>query len=142
MEQRLSFVTLAVCDLAATRTFYLDGLGWEPLFDDGDEVVMVQVAEHLVLSFWQRDDFAAEVGAEPSQGTPPVTLAHNVVDRPAVRAVLGAAQAAGAEVTPPQERVWGGYSGYFTDPDGFRWEVCWNPGHVGQIVLPDVSEAG
>lgn len=142
MEARVSFITLAVADLARTRAFYAEGLGWQPAFEDGHEVIMIQVAEHLVLSLWQVDAFAEEVGGRPSSGIPPLTLAHNTIDRATVDAVLADAAAAGAEVSPPQDRVWGGYSGYFADPDGFRWEVCWNPGEIGKIVVPDVSEAG
>ncbi len=55
---------------------------------------------------------------------------------------VAAARAAGATVSEPADRVWGGYSGYFTDPDGFAWEICWNPGEVGQLVVPDVSATG
>lgn len=142
MEPRVSFITLAVADLARTRAFYIDGLGWRPEFEDGNEVIMIRVAERLVLSLWQADAFAAEVGGRPASGIPPVTLAHNVVDRAAVDTVLAEAAAAGADVTPAEERIWGGYSGYFADPDGFRWEVCWNPGDIGKLVVPDVSEVG
>ncbi|GAB3622036.1 VOC family protein [Mariniluteicoccus endophyticus] len=143
MDPRLSFVTLAVADLAATRRFYLDGLGWSAAFDDGDEVVMVQVGERLVLSFWHRDAFAAEVGTRPAEGPPPITLAHNVRTPAEVDAALGAARAAGArDVRAAEHRVWGGYSGYFTDPDGFAWEVCWNPGPLGRVVVPDVDQGG
>lgn len=142
MDARVSFITLAVADLARTRAFYIDALGWQPTFEDGEEVIMVQVDEHLVLSFWLADAFVAETGVKPSAGAPPITLAHNVVDRAAVDAVLAEAAAAGAQITSPEHRVWGGYSGYFADPDGFRWEVCWNPGEIGKVVLPDVSEAG
>lgn len=142
MEPRVSFITLAVADIARTRAFYVDGLGWRPQFEDGTEVIMIQVAERLVLSLWQTDAFAAEVGGRPASGIPPLTLAHNVVDRASVDAVLAEAAAAGAEVTAAEARVWGGYSGYFADPDGFRWEVCWNPGEIGKLVVPDVSDAG
>ena len=139
MEPRVSFITLAVSDLPATRAFYVDGLGWKPIFDDGDEVVMFQVGDRLVLSMWDSVAFADEVGAEPAVGLAPITLAHNVIDRASVDAVLAAAHAAGArDVTQGVERVWGGYSGYFADPDGFRWEICWNPGPIGQLVLPEV----
>lgn len=142
MEQRLSFVTLAVRDVAAARAFYCDGLGWSPVVDVPGEVVMFPVADRVVLSLWDRAAFAAEVGAAPAEGPPPITLAHNVADRKTVDVVLAAARAAGAEVTPPADRDWGGRSGYFTDPDGFAWEVCWNPGEVGRMVLPDVSPTG
>jgi uncharacterized glyoxalase superfamily protein PhnB len=69
-------------------------------------------------------------------GIVPVTLAHNVPTTGEVDAVLATARDAGAEVTGPAERDWGGYTGYFADPDGFRWEVAFNPGPIGQVVLP------
>ena len=135
MEQRLSFVTLAVRDVAAARAFYVDGLGWQAAYD-GDDVVMVMVGPHLVLSLWDRDDFVAEVGPL-SDGPAPITLAHNVADRAAVDTVLAEMVAAGGTlVGAPQEREWGGYTGYAADPDGYRWEIAWNPGPIGQAVLP------
>ena len=126
MEPRVSFVTLVVRDLAATRRFYVDGLGWQPVFEDGEEVVMVRVADRLILAFWTREGFAAETGQQVADGVPPVALAHNVIDRRAVDDVLAQARGAGAEVLSGQERAWGGYSGYFTDPDGITLEfACW-----------------
>lgn len=137
MEQRLSFVTLAVADLERTRRFYVDGLGWTPVVDVPGEVVMIQVGPHLVLSLWDERQFAAEVGPVQRGGVPPVTLAHNVADRADVDRVLDTARRAGADpVSDAAEREWGGYTGYFADPDGFRWEIAWNPGPIGQLVLP------
>ncbi|ANZ26457.1 MULTISPECIES: VOC family protein [Rhodococcus] len=137
MEQRLSFVTLAVADLERTRRFYVDGLGWTPVVDVPGEVVMIQVGPHLVLSLWDERQFAAEVGPVQRGGVPPVTLAHNVADRADVDRVLDTARRAGADpVSDAVEREWGGYTGYFADPDGFRWEIAWNPGPIGQLVLP------
>lgn len=138
MDQRISFITLAVRDLEATRRFYLDGLGWQAeLFVPG-EVLMIRTGEHLVLSLWDAAAFEAEVGPiARGEGVAPFTLAHNVAEREQVDAVLEAARAAGAEpVHAGQERDWGGYTGYFGDPDGFRWEVAWNPGPIGALVLP------
>ncbi|MEO9325040.1 VOC family protein [Nocardioides sp. C4-1] len=138
MDQRISFVTLAVTDLEASRRFYLDGLGWtEDLYVEGD-VCMIQVGERLVFSLWQREHFEAEVGVVAAgPGVAPLTLAHNVATPAEVDAVLALARRAGAEtVGEPQEREWGGYTGYFADPDGFRWEVATNPGEIGQKVLP------
>jgi uncharacterized protein len=138
MDQRISFITLAVADLDATRRFYADGLGWTPELDVPGEVLMFRAGEHLVLSLWDRAHFEAEVG--PVMGGPgiaPVTIAHNLPTREGVDEVLATARAAGAEdVQPAQERDWGGYTGYFADPDGFRWEVAYNPGPIGQVVLP------
>jgi uncharacterized glyoxalase superfamily protein PhnB len=70
-------------------------------------------------------------------GAPPLTLAHNCRTPAEVDAALDAARAAGAEpVVAAVARDWGGYSGYFADPDGFRWEIAYNPGPIGQEVLP------
>ena len=138
MDQRLSFVTLAVADVSASRRFYADGLGWEAALDVPGEVVMFQVADKVVLSLWATEAFEAETGARPATGVvPPITLAHNCATREGVDRVLEQARAAGADhVREAQERVWGGYSGYFADPDGFRWEVAFNPGEIGRSVLP------
>lgn len=138
MEQRLSFVTLAVRDVARARAFYVDGLGWTPDLDVRGEVLMLRVGRHVVLSLWDRKAFEAEVGAiATGAGVPPITLAHNVATREEVDEVLATARRAGADpVSPAVDRDWGGTSGYFGDPDGFRWEVAWNPGPIGKIVLP------
>ena len=137
MDQRVSFVTLAVHDLDATRRFYVDGLGRTPDVDVPGEVLMFRAGEHLVLSLWAESGFEAEVGpVRRGQGIAPVTLAHNVPSTDEVDAVLATARAAGAAITGPAERDWGGYTGYFADPDGFRWEVAFNPGPIGQVVLP------
>lgn len=143
MEQRISFITLGVHDLDATRRFYVDGLGWTPELDVEGEVIMFAAGPLLVLSLWDRAHFAAEVGelADPT-GILPITIAHNVHTPELVDAVLADARAAGAShVSEGVERDWGGYTGYFADPDGFRWEVAFNPGPIGQLVLPPVADA-
>ena len=141
MDPRISFVTLAVKDLDSTRRFYIDGLGWPAALDVPGEVLMIQVGEHLILSLWDADAFAAEVGPiARGEGVPPFTLAHNVPTRDEVDDVLATARAAGADpVGAAEERDWGGYTGYFADPDGFRWEIAWNPGDIGKLVLPRQS---
>jgi catechol 2,3-dioxygenase-like lactoylglutathione lyase family enzyme len=138
MDQRISFVTLAVRDLDATRTFYVDGLGWEPALDVPGEVLMIKAGEHLVLSLWVEREFEVEVGPiRRGEGVAPLTLSHNVRTSDEVDAILATARAAGADpVTEAVEREWGGYTGYFGDPDGFRWEIATNPGPIGQEVLP------
>jgi uncharacterized protein len=137
MDQRISFVTLAVADLEVSRRFYVEGLGWEPSYAD-DEVVMLQAGELLMLSLWDREAFEDEVGPIAAyDGVAPFTLAHNVATPADVDAVLETARDAGAEtVGEPQERAWGGYTGCFADPDGVRWEIAHNPGPIGQKVLP------
>ncbi len=138
MDQRISFITLAVADVAATRRFYLDGLGWTAALDVPGEVLMIRAGERLVLSFWVDRAFEAEVGPlRRGAGVAPITLAHNVPSPAEVDAVLETARGAGAEpVQPAVQREWGGYTGYFGDPDGYRWEIAYNPGPIGQVVLP------
>ncbi|WP_224276520.1 VOC family protein [Nocardioides lacusdianchii] len=138
MDQRVSFITLAVADLGASRRFYVEGLGWEPEIDEPDEVLMFRVADKVVLSLWDERGFTAEIGHPPARGgVPPITLAHNLATARGVDTVLEQARVAGAsEVGEAAEREWGGYTGYFADPDGFRWEVAYNPGEIGQSVLP------
>lgn len=139
MDQRISFVTLAVADIDATRRFYVDGLGWTPELDVPGEVIMFRAGPQLVLSLWERSHFEAEVGAlMTGPGIAPVTIAHNVATPEEVDAVLATARAAGsADVAEAVQRDWGGYTGYFADPDGFRWEVAHNPDPgLGSIVLP------
>ncbi|WP_203137839.1 VOC family protein [Microbacterium sp. JZ31] len=136
MEQRISFITLVVADVEASRRFYADGLGWEPEMHVAGEVLMLRMGERLILSLWDRMAAEHEIGPVVTGGTPPVTLAHNLPDEEAVDAVLAEARAAGAEiVAEPRRREWGGYSGYFADPDGYRWEIACNPGPIGQSVL-------
>lgn len=137
MEPRLSFVTLVVRDLAASRAFYVDRLGWPVALEAEAEVVMVRVAASVVLSMWAERAAVAELGPiGRGAGAPPFTLAHNVASRADVDRVMAEAAAAGATVVAePSERDWGGYTGYFADPDGFRWEVAYNPGSLGSSVL-------
>jgi catechol 2,3-dioxygenase-like lactoylglutathione lyase family enzyme len=145
MEQRISFVTLAVRDLARSRRFYVDGLGWTPELEVPGEVLMFRAGDRLVLSLWDRSAFAQEVGGPvlDGPGVVPMTMSHNVGTASEVRDVLALARDAGGPVWGPVERDWGGFSGYFADPDGFRWEVAWNPGPIGLRVVPDTdSDAG
>ncbi|MDQ6641928.1 MAG: VOC family protein [Actinomycetota bacterium] len=138
MDQRISFITLAVADLDATRRFYVDGLGWEAALDVPGDVLMIQAGEHVVLSFWVEEHFEAEVGAiRRGAGVAPITIAHNVATEAEVDEVLATARSAGADpVLSAEQRDWGGYTGYFGDPDGYRWEIATNPGPIGQTVLP------
>ncbi len=137
MDARITFITLAVADLAASRRFYVDGLGWQPAFEAEGEVMFFRVGPTIMLSLWSRAGFEAEVGPlPPGGGIPPLALAHNMPDTAGVDAVMRDAAAAGAQiVTPARQRDWGGYSGYFADPDGFRWEVACNPGPLGVELM-------
>lgn len=137
MDARISFITLVVRDLAASRSFYVDGLGWPVEFESPGEVFMIRVGDKLVLSMWDEASAVTEIGAVGrASGVAPFTLAHNVATMDQVDLVVAEAKAAGASVvSEPVARDWGGYSGYFADPDGFRWEIAWNPGPIGQSVL-------
>ena len=133
MEQRISFVTLAVADLDRTRAFYVDGLGWAPEMFVPDEVLMIRMGEKLVLSLWVESGFESEVGPiRRGEGAAPITLAHNVATEDEVDAILELAGSLGAETSRGEKRDWGGYTGYFADPDGFRWEIAVNP------AMPDL----
>ena len=101
------------------------------------QVLMIKMGEKLVLSLWSEDGFEAEVGPiRRGPGVVPMTLAHNVATEPEVDAILALAASLGAETSSAERRDWGGYTGYFADPDGFRWEIAVNPGEVGRGVLP------
>lgn len=136
MEPRINFVTLVVSDLDRARRFYLNGLGWTAALDAAGEVAMIRVGDKLVLSLWAESAARGEIGEVTRGGTLPFTLAHNVASPAEVDAVLETARAAGATVYAAEQRDWGGYSGYFTDPDGFRWEVAFNPHPIGDMKVP------
>jgi hypothetical protein len=127
MEPRISIVTLGVEDLAESATFYRDGLGWPQEETEGDIAFFDTTGPTLAL--YPRDELAADATVSPEgDGFRGMTLAHNVESKGAVDDALAQANAAGAElVKPADETFWGGYSGYFADPDGHLWEVAWNP---------------
>jgi catechol 2,3-dioxygenase-like lactoylglutathione lyase family enzyme len=127
MEQRLSLVTLGVADLERARRFYEDGLGWRR-GNNHPEVVFYQIGG-AVLALWRRDALAQDAHLpDAGSGFGGIALAYNARTREEVDAVLAEAEAAGAKILKPAEDAfWGGYSGYFADPDGHVWEVAWNP---------------
>ncbi|MEQ6917089.1 VOC family protein [Halomonas aquatica] len=127
MQQRMSLITLGVSDLDRARRFYEEGLGWQVGLAQGD-VVFFQL-NGLILSLYPRAALAqdAEV-ADTGSGFAGITLAHNVSTEAEVDGVLSEAQRAGGRVVKPASKAeWGGYSGYFADPDGHLWEVAHNP---------------
>nr|WP_269437471.1 VOC family protein [Arthrobacter zhangbolii] len=148
VNPHVSVVTVGVRDLEVTYAFYAARLGWTPLQYVPEEVLFFQVNHGLVLSFFRADHLAAEAGPLGDIRDAPFTLGHNVESPADVDAVLAKAAGAGGQITAPGSQMsWGGYSGYFTDPDGVRWEVCFNPGLTvgtsGQVTLavlgPDMS---
>jgi predicted lactoylglutathione lyase len=138
MDQRISFVTLAVADVGRSHEFYVDGLGWTPELHVPGEVLMIRAADTVVLSLWSAQEFEEEVGPiRRGDGGAPITLSHNVATEQEVDDILALVRSLGAEVSSAQRRSWGGYTGYFADPDGFRWEIAMNPDpQLGAIVLP------
>jgi len=140
MEQRISLITLGVADVGRARTFY-EQLGWPG--QEIEETVFFQ-AGGLALVLWGRGKLAADAGVEGAgaAGFSGLALAHNVRSRAEVDQVLTDAADAGAEITQPaRETFYGGYAGYFRDPDGHLWEIAWNPGFTlnpdGSLTLPD-----
>lgn len=127
MEPRISIITLGVSDMERSHKFYRDGLGL-PTKDEGEGIVFFQL-QGTWLALYSREKLAEDVTVLPDgHGFSGVTLAHNARTREEVDAVLAEAEAAGATIVKPAQDVfWGGYSGYFTDPDGHLWEVAWNP---------------
>ena len=127
MRQTISFITLGVADLARSRAFYR-ALGWRESSASKDQIAFFN-AGSVVFGLFPRAALA-EDAAVPAAGNgfSGVTLAHNVASEEAVVSTLAEAVAAGASLVRPGEKVfWGGFRGYFADPDGFLWEVCWNP---------------
>lgn len=134
MKPRLSVITLGVDDLDAAVRFYRDGLGLTTEGIIGTEfehgaVAFFDLQGGLKLALWPRASIAHDTGIAPTAQSPTgFTLGHNVSSPAEVDAVMQQAQAAGAIIgKPAQPTFWGGYSGYFQDPDGHLWEVVWNP---------------
>ena len=127
MEQRLSLVTLGVADLERARRFYEEGLGWRR-GNNHEKVAFYQLGG-MVLALWGRAALAEDAHlSDAGSAFGGIALAYNARSREEVDAVLAEARAAGAEILKPaEEAFWGGYSGYFADPDGHPWEVAWNP---------------
>jgi catechol 2,3-dioxygenase-like lactoylglutathione lyase family enzyme len=144
MEQRVSLITLGVADLARSKAFY-EQLGWRG--QEVEETVFYQAGGQAVV-LWDRANVAADAGLEDDRSCTfgGIVLAHNVASREEVDRTVGAAKSAGAEVTKdPSETFYGGYAGFFRDPDGHVWEVAHNPGFTlgadGALTLPDFGSA-
>jgi len=127
MQQRISIVTLGVADLIRSREFY-ERLGWRRSSASSAEIVFFQ-AGGMALALYPRAELAKDANvALEGYAFPGFTLAYNARTREEVDAVLAEAKKEGATILKPaREAFWGGYSGYFSDPDGFLWEVAWNP---------------
>ncbi len=127
MDPRITVVTLGVRDLARSRSFYEDGLGWRPAKGSSGDIVFFS-AGGIVLALYPLAELAKDAQVEVGSGFGGIALAQNVRSPAEVDAALVAAVAAGGKLLKPAQRVfWGGYSGYFADPDGYPWEVAHNP---------------
>ncbi len=134
MKPRVTVITLGVDDLEHSLRFYREGLGFSTPGIIGTEfeygaVVFIDLQPGLRLALWPRKSIAHDTGLP--LGVPSATeftLGHNVGSQEEVDAVMTQANAAGAMIVQPAHPTfWGGYSGYFQDPDGHLWEVVWNP---------------
>ena len=141
MEQRVSLITLGVADLNRSREFY-ERLGWRRSMTKAEGIVFFQTGG-MALALYPRNDLAKDAQIAPEgSGFCGIALAFNTRSHDEVDSVLVEAKTAGAKILKPaEEAFWGGYSGYFADPDGFPWEVAWNPFFAmkedGSIHIPE-----
>lgn len=140
MKQTISFITLGVRDLARSRAFYA-ALGWRESSSSQEGVAFFN-AGTVNFALFGREALAEDASVSATgSGFPGFSLAHNVPSEAAVEALLADAVAAGGILVRPADKVfWGGFRGYFADPDGFLWEVCYNPffplDEAGHVQLP------
>lgn len=120
-------ITLGVADIARARKFY-EGLGWTASPKSMDDLILFEMGG-LLVSLYPRTELAEDIGvAAAGSGFSGITLSHNCHTKAEVDQVLGEVEALGGKVVKQaQEVFWGGYSGYFSDPDGHLIEVAYNP---------------
>lgn len=140
MKPRVSVITLGVDDLERALRFYRDGLGLPTEGIIGREfehgaAAFFELQAGLKLALWPRHSLAHDTGIAPTAPcATEISLGHNLRSKAAVDAAMTQAQQAGALIVKPaQETFWGGYAGYFQDPDGHLWELVWNP----ELLPPD-----
>lgn len=134
MQPRIKVITLGVDDLERSLRFYRDGLGLPTKgivgteFEDG-AVVFFHLNDELILALYPRPALARDAKVPLSAPAPSeLSIGHIVSSRQEVDAIMEQAESAGARIADPaHDRFWGGYSGYFQDPDGHLWEIAWNP---------------
>lgn len=134
MKPRITMITLGVDDLERSLRFYRDGLGLPTQGIVGEEfeygaVAFFTLQGGVMLALWPRASIARDTGIEQTPPSPTeLTLGHNVASKDEVDAVMAQARDAGATVVQEaRDTFYGGYSGYFQDPDGHLWEIVWSP---------------
>ncbi|PST21803.1 glyoxalase [Mesorhizobium plurifarium] len=134
MKPRIKVITLAVDDLERSLAFYRDGMGLPTKGIVGDQyedgaVAFFHMGDDLILALFPATSLSRDAGIEVTQARiGAVSIGHIVNSREEVDAVMAQAASAGAVIAnPARDRFWGGYSGYFHDPDGHLWEIAWNP---------------
>lgn len=142
MDPRISIITLGVTDLERSFRFYRDGLGFPTTRKPEQGIIFFQTGG-VCLALYPYDALAADISsafAVPRSKFSGITLAHNVKTKEEVDAVLAQAERAGARIEKrAQPTEWGGYSGYFSDPDGYIWEVAWGAFEFredGSLIVP------
>ncbi len=140
MKPRVSIITLGVDDLARSLAFYRDGLGLPTEGIVGSEfeygaVAFFDLQPSLKLALWLRKSISHDSGVPLASHSPTeLTIAHNVASKEEVDRIMSQAAQAGARIVKSaQDTFWGGYSGYFQDPDDHLWEIAWNPDPQFQI---------
>jgi catechol 2,3-dioxygenase-like lactoylglutathione lyase family enzyme len=142
MEPRISLITLGVRDLATSLRFYRDGLGFPTTWDVEKKVIFFQTSG-TCLALYSYEDLAKDISetflVERTKFAG-ITLAHNVRNKDEVNSLLRQAEEAGATIEKPaHDTFWGGYGGYFSDPDGYLWEVAWGAFPIqpdGSLEIP------
>jgi catechol 2,3-dioxygenase-like lactoylglutathione lyase family enzyme len=141
MENRISIITLGVKDLERSLRFYRDGLGFKTTRKSEEGIIFFQT-NGVCLALYPYDKLAEDVSKEflmPKSKFSGITLAHNVRSREEVITIMKQAENAGAKIEKPaQDTFWGGFSGYFSDPDGHLWEIAWGAFEInndGSLII-------
>jgi len=128
MRPTISLITLGVRDFNRSLAFYRDTLGWETTATEDDPVAFFQL-QNLIFGIFPKSELAKDAGVHnDGNGFPGFSLAQNLASETEVNAAFTKLKAKGVTIMKePQKAEWGGYSGYFSDPDGYLWELAWNP---------------
>jgi hypothetical protein len=142
MEPRISIVTLGVEDLERSLRFYRDGLGFPTTMEAASGIIFFQTTG-ICFALYPYEELAKDVSEDfvvPRSKFPGVTFAHNVRTKEEVAVILSLAERAGGKIEKQAQDVfWGGHSGYFSDPDGYLWEVAWGAFEFrddGSLIIP------